>query len=394
MKEELRPRLRLAMTTPSYACTRLRSPSTTLTFTITVSPGANTGTVLPRRVISSCSSLSIRFMSRLLVSSGLLPLRQPLRVLFPLEFLKQLRFFRAQGALCQQIRPSQPGPAQRLLQAPAFDLGVVAGEQHRRHGLARILLGPGVMRTIEQSAHKRILRRRILVAQHAGQLPHHRVDQHHRRQLPAGEHIVADRYLLVDRAADQSLVHALVAPAQQYCAWSRREFHHFAVIEHPALRRKVYHLALTAGDAPFGRTNRLFQRLGQHHHAGPAAIRPVVHRAVVVAGEVARIPQLQTVARRLQRAADDTRFSERREHLRKQRHAIEVDHQSSSHSTRIRPWAISTWRTTCSTKGSRRSVSPSTTRITGCAPFSKSSVTTPSSSSCAFTTFRPTRSTQ
>src|SRR3546814_8505914 len=57
IKDEFRPRLRLPITTPSYACTRLRVPSTTFTLTITVSPGPNTGLASPpvRRAISSCS---------------------------------------------------------------------------------------------------------------------------------------------------------------------------------------------------------------------------------------------------------------------------------------------------------------------------------------------------
>jgi hypothetical protein len=55
MNDELRPRLRLAITMPSKACTRLRSPSTTFTLTITVSPGEKSGMVRARRLISSCS---------------------------------------------------------------------------------------------------------------------------------------------------------------------------------------------------------------------------------------------------------------------------------------------------------------------------------------------------
>src|SRR3546814_8156748 len=43
VKEELRPRLRRAMQTPSKAWTRSRVPSTTFTFTRTVSPGAKAG---------------------------------------------------------------------------------------------------------------------------------------------------------------------------------------------------------------------------------------------------------------------------------------------------------------------------------------------------------------
>src|SRR5690242_4361600 len=119
MNEELRPRLRLAITMPSKACTRLRSPSTTLTLTMTVSPGPNSGTFFFSRLISSCSIVWIRFMSTAPV--------------FLLELRQQLPLFVIQLLCFQQIRPSQPGPPQRLLQPPAPDVLVVPRHQHARN---------------------------------------------------------------------------------------------------------------------------------------------------------------------------------------------------------------------------------------------------------------------
>src|SRR5262245_64141857 len=116
MNEELRPRFLLAMTMPSNACRRFLSPSTTLTLTITVSPGAKSGISRFRRLISSCSSVLIRFIASPLV--------------FLPEFVQQLLFFLAQLPRLQQVRPSQPGPAQRLLQPPAPDVLVVPGQEH------------------------------------------------------------------------------------------------------------------------------------------------------------------------------------------------------------------------------------------------------------------------
>src|SRR5918992_3483672 len=113
MKEELRPRLRFAITMPSNACRRFLSPSTTLTFTTTVSPGEKAGSSFLRRLISSCSSVRIRSMA--------------LAPVFPLEFLQQLRFLCAQGPRCEQVGPSEPGPAQRLLHSPAADVLMVSG---------------------------------------------------------------------------------------------------------------------------------------------------------------------------------------------------------------------------------------------------------------------------
>jgi len=58
-----------------------------------------------------------------------------------------------------------------------------------------------------------------------------RIVDYHRRQLTAREHIVADRYFLVDFTAYQALIHALVAPAQQHCTRACRQFHRLTVIE-------------------------------------------------------------------------------------------------------------------------------------------------------------------
>jgi hypothetical protein len=55
------------------------------------------------------------------------------------QLVEQFQLQRTQGPLVQQIRPPRPGPGQRLLQAPACHLGVVAAAQHRpaRSGPAR-----------------------------------------------------------------------------------------------------------------------------------------------------------------------------------------------------------------------------------------------------------------
>src|SRR5579862_3471897 len=53
VNEEFRPRLLIAITTPSYAWTRSRSPSTTFTCTTTVSPGLKSGTSRVMRDFSS-----------------------------------------------------------------------------------------------------------------------------------------------------------------------------------------------------------------------------------------------------------------------------------------------------------------------------------------------------
>src|SRR5258706_1636759 len=106
MKEELRPRLRLAITTPSNACTRFLSPSTTFTLTSTVSPDSKSGMVLPSRLISSCSIVLMRSISTSIP-------------VFLLELCQQPLLFLAQPPGLQQVRSPEPRPAQRLLHPPA-----------------------------------------------------------------------------------------------------------------------------------------------------------------------------------------------------------------------------------------------------------------------------------
>src|SRR5688572_22858238 len=229
MNEELRPRLRLAITMPSNACRRFRSPSTTFTFTTTVSPGEKSGTSFLRRLISSCSSVLMR-------SIALAPL-------FSLEFLQQLALFRGQGPHFQQLRPAQPRPAQRLLQAPAPDVLVVPRQQHLRHPSSALIwrpyLGARVLRAIQQPVSKRLLRRGGLVAERPRQLPHHRVDQRHRRNFPTREHEVADRDFLVDPPLEQPFIHAFISAAQQGQGVCLRKLQNPAVIQLLALRREV-----------------------------------------------------------------------------------------------------------------------------------------------------------
>ena len=70
---------------------------------------------------------------------------------------------------------------------------------------------------------------------------------------------------------------------------------------------------------------------------GPAAVGPVVHRAIGVGAEVARIPQHQLVHTALERPARHARAGDGVEHLGEQRDGVEVNQKSSPQSTTIRP---------------------------------------------------------
>ncbi len=74
---------------------------------------------------------------------------------------------------------------------------------------------------------------------------------------------------------------------------------------------------------------RAQQRLGQHHHAGAAAIGAVVDAAVGVVGEIAQRPQAHVDAVRPESAAGDALRQVRREEFREQRDDIEAHGHSA-----------------------------------------------------------------
>src|SRR5580704_7727458 len=118
VNEELSPRLLRAITTPSYACTRSRSPSTTLTCTTTVSPGLNSGTLRVMRRLSR--SWIILFMS---LTSILFRGRSGGR-----QLIQYARLLGRELPRRNQVGPAALRPLDRALQAPAADAGMVAGQ--------------------------------------------------------------------------------------------------------------------------------------------------------------------------------------------------------------------------------------------------------------------------
>ncbi len=100
------------------------------------------------------------------------------------------------------------------------------------------------MRMIQQSlltCGKTLEMRRLLIAQHARQEAHDRIDQHHRGQLAAAEHVIADadRFeaarLFAD-GVDDALVERFVVAGEQDEALALGELFDLALGERLALR--------------------------------------------------------------------------------------------------------------------------------------------------------------
>ena len=154
------------------------------------------------------------------------------------------------------------------------------------------------------SADSRAVRRRTSPARAdsasfstPGTLPHHRVDQHQRRQLAARHHEIADRRSPRPLRARAALVDPFVAARQQHVrprsASAASAATRACVSGAPAGDRWIVRVRSHAG-FPLRRTRRRRAPAAsgsrQHHHPRSAAVRPIVDGPVVVGREIPRIP--------------------------------------------------------------------------------------------------------
>ena len=177
-----------------------------------------------------------------------------------------------------QVGPARERAGQRLRPAPPGDPAVVAERSTSGTSQPRNVGRPGVLRVLEQPVGEGLVVGRRVVAHDAGHEPGDRLEHDHRGHLAAGQHVVADRQLAVDEVVAHPLVDALVAAAQQ------RE----PVRARPARGPRAWSNRAPAGAEQEQRPRRLDRldrgehRLGHQHHAGAAAERRVVDRAVRV----------------------------------------------------------------------------------------------------------------
>src|SRR5260370_37644750 len=186
VNEALTPSPRLRITTPSKTWIRSFSPSTTLTDTRTVSPGAT-----PARSFFSCPASAMRMACMTRGSLLEIVLGRPALAEARHPFL----LFRRKIRSLQQIPPPLPRPPNGHDALPPLDPGVFARTQDFRHGPFPKDLGPRVLRMLEQPARERIARRRGFVAEHTRQKPRHRFGHHQPGRFAARQHVVPDGHL-------------------------------------------------------------------------------------------------------------------------------------------------------------------------------------------------------
>src|SRR5579859_6593350 len=321
---------------------RSRVPSTTLACTLTVSPARSAGTFC---FCCSFSSCWMTFMSRL--SSVNVVYRMTLRSLLP---------------------------------APLPDSRVVAREQHVGDAHAPVLGRPCELRAARQVSTERVLHQRVRVSDDAGDQAPDRVDQHHRRDLAAAQHVVADRDLVRGQTRAHAIVDALVSAADDDQTGLLGELFRQALVQAPAPGLEQHD---GAGVVEHHALDRLEHRLGLHHHAGPATERDVVHLAVAVVREVAEVVRLELDEPALDRAPDHALPEDRSEHVGEDGDDVESHRLyasstwTSQSATTTRPASRSTWTTASLVAGMRCSSEPSRLTQTSLAGRSSTSAMVP-----------------
>ena len=199
------PPPRRRMTVPSKTWMRSRLPSTTLADTFTVSPVASSGrSVRSWSWTISSSTFTRRFLdsSWAAVAAGGV-VRRAARTARPAaEYSTGLAAVsRRRPASASRSGRRAAGPRRAPARAASARTAPWSPEVEDRP--ARPCRGttarPRVLRVLEQPARERLLRRSRPSSMAPGQQAEHGVDDDERRQLAAGQHVVADRQLEVDQ---------------------------------------------------------------------------------------------------------------------------------------------------------------------------------------------------
>src|SRR5258706_13082910 len=133
----------------------------TRTCTRTVSPGTK-----PWRSFLRCPASTSRIASMTVAL-------QIVGGVSPFESLYEIPLIVRQPRLRKEVGAAPPRQPQRLPAAPSRDPRVIAGQQHRGYPRSQELLGPRVLRRLEQPTRERLARRRALAPEHARQQPPH-----------------------------------------------------------------------------------------------------------------------------------------------------------------------------------------------------------------------------
>ena len=175
----------------------------------------------------------------------------------------------------------------------------------------------GIMRIFEEAAFKAFLLSAGRRAHYPGEQPNASVEQDESRRLAARKHIVPDRDRDNGPGLEQALVNAFEAPAQDRHARASRKLAHLRLGQRLAARRHRQQGCL--GRRRQDMVDGPSEDVGAHHHAGTAASRRIVDRAMPVGGEIADLHRFQRPQTFSQSAPGEAVPERTREHFRVER---------------------------------------------------------------------------
>src|SRR5512139_1287341 len=223
--------------------------------------------------------------------------------------------------LPEQFRAPLGRPPLPFRPAPRLDGPVVPGQEDVGDRPPPELPGAGVVGRLEEPFRKRVVVRRFRVAEHPGEEPGHRVDQHHGGQFPARQDVVPDGDLLVRQVVRHPLVHPLVPAADQDQVLLpgqpggriRTEEGPRGGEEDDPARAVVPGERLHPGE----------DRLRLHHHPAAAAEGRLVGHAVLPLRVLPQVVGLDGQEPRLPRLREDAVGQRPREHPREERQHVD-----------------------------------------------------------------------
>src|SRR5713226_4028484 len=213
-----------------------------------------------------------------------------------------------------KVRAARPREPLGLGAPPIRDLGMVAGGQHLRDRTPLPQLRPGILRVFEKALGEAFLLARRLLAHDPRQEPDAGVQQDESRDLPAREHVVADRDLLELATLDHTLVDALEAAAEDDGAGPFGQRFDLGLRErnstwaHHQARARIARGGNSVDGAP--------EHVGAHDHAGPAAGRRIIDGAMLVGCVRADIDGIERPEPGRKRPARQARTERPRKHVR------------------------------------------------------------------------------
>ena len=171
-----------------------------------------------------------------------------------------------------------------------------------------------VVGVVEQARLEGVLLNGALFANDTRQQTHGRIEDHQGRNLPTHEHVIADGDLEVSKMEPDPLVHPFVAAAQQNEALLLAQSLGQRLGEGNALGgeqdyRRRAGLSLNGPESPN-------DGLRLENHSGPAAVRGIVGRPMLVLGVVAKIVDGHVHHAPIDRLAENALFKRRGEEIR------------------------------------------------------------------------------